>query len=192
MYDDDCFVCRELWSILLERLKTIFEWSISDIARIFEISQSSVNNLLGNSSMTNENRTKLSKPQFVYLFNYIDAVYAQDSISTSFAMFILLCPVFPGDDRKLMALIRSERDLNLSDETIIKMINESFPGGIEFFNKVYEWISEDPGKRFRDIFEYDYVPDFSEELADEEELEYFHENIFYFIQTYLKYLLGNI
>ena len=126
----------------LQDIMKIFEWDNDRLASILSISPASVNNYLGNASMTNAKPSNINKPQFITLLMYMQRkIEEQDSLALAFAAFAILCPgISPYRPDKLCLLVQNE-----ANDVDKKMICDTyastkwFPFAIRNINIFVDW-----------------------------------------------------
>lgn len=150
-------------SIIQDNLQSIMQmcnWKNKDIAGILGVSLSTVNNLLGNESMTNANKSTMTRPQFVMLMEYLQMnIRQKEKISIVFFLFGILCPGITGstDSRKFIQLSELERE-TVEYGLLIKIMEQKewCLGRVKTFNLFMEWQKTAPEKTF---MEYLGIPD---------------------------------
>ena len=92
--DEDVFLfIPDFHPKLLQDIMKIYGWNNHRLASLLGISPASVNNYLGNASMTNDKPSTLSEPQFITLLMYMQRkIEERDSLALAFAAFTMLCP----------------------------------------------------------------------------------------------------
>lgn len=177
----------------------ICNWKNRDVAGILDVSLSTINNLLGNESMTNANKSTLTRPQFVMLMEYLQMeIMQKEKISIVFFLFGFLCPgiMCSTDSRKFIRLAELERE-TIKPSLLIKIIEQKewCLGCVKTFNLFMEWQGVAPEKTF---MEYLGIPDEKEfvfSIKYEEcktpvqpnDVKIAVDNVFRFIPVYLNW-----
>ena len=156
---DDCHVVSESEQIFgenpihtfqvncLEQVLYLCGWKKRNLAELLKVSDSTVNNILANESMTNEKPTYLTRCQFISLLYIIQTkkVKKEKKSLVVFYLFSWLCSGLYGemDFRKyeqLYSLESSELDKSL----FYKVINNLCPNLFHSFNLFMEWQFKSP------------------------------------------------
>ena len=126
----------------LQDIMQICNWKKERLATILSVSPASINNNLGNTSMTNSKPSSVSEPQFITLLMYLQRkIEEQNSLAVAFAAFAILCPgISPYDIEILCLLVQSEAS-KLPKEMICDMYIAWFPYAIRNLNIFVDWQS---------------------------------------------------
>lgn len=171
-------------------------WKKRDFANILGVSMSTVNNILGNESMTNSRQTTLSRPQFISILCFIQQLKSSTSNVLIFYMFSWLCAGLSKelDFNKFNKIAPLEGDLE--QHLLYKNIDNLFPGLIRTFNEFIKWRTECPEKEFKDFMEHpendEHIFYVDENPCTESEINYAIENIKKFIPRYLDWYIDKI
>ena len=195
--DEDVFLfIPDFHPKLLQDIMKIYGWNNQRLASLLGISQASVNNYLGNASMTNDKPSTLSEPQFITLLMYMQRkIEERDSLALAFAAFTMLCPgLLPSvDTEKLFHLVQIEDDKapkRIICDTYASA--EWFPCAIRNLNVFVDWQRKGKDKS---LCEYLSIGSITELLnnntpASEDEKELAMENAKKVIPLYLKMFMS--
>ena len=141
--DEDVFLfIPDFHPKLLQDIMKIYGWNNQRLASLLGISSASVNNYLGNASLTNDKPSTLSEPQFITLLMYMQRkIEEKDSLALAFAAFALLCPgISPYYPDKLCLLVQNEAS-NVEKKMICDMYSSVswFPYAIRNLNIFVDW-----------------------------------------------------
>lgn len=191
--DEDVFSFEEGFQSYLTPIMKICGWSNQRLASLLSISQSSVNNYLGNSSMTNEKRSSMSEPQFITLLMYMQRkIIEQGRLSVAFAVFTYLCPgISDPDDDKLFLL--SQNELNdVPKEMICSMYANWYPNVIRNINTFVDWQTNGKEKKLCEYKGINYITDlYDYSPVSKGEIELAEKNTRKIIPLYLKMYMAD-
>lgn len=184
----------------LEQVLYLCGWNKRNLAHLLGISDSTVNNILANESMTNNKPTYITRSQFISLLYIIQAkkVKKEHKSLVVFYLFSWLCSGLSAEMKfekyeKILPLESSE----LNKELFYKVINDLSPDLFHSFNLFMDWRFNSPdvsmseyygGNKNEDIFNdwYKNQQRDSEEIAVKKAIK----NIDKFIPKYLEWYVN--
>lgn len=184
----------------LEPVLQLCGWNKRNLAHLLKISDSTVNNILANDSMTNDKPTYLNRSQFISLLYIIQTkkVKQEKKSLVVFYLFSWLCAGLPAEmnfDKyeQLLSLESSELDKTL----FYKVLNNLCPNLLHSFNLFMEWRLKDSQVSMSEFFGggknenfaspwFDNQPKDTEEIAVKKAIR----NIQKFIPTYLEWYVS--
>lgn len=156
---DDCNVVSEEEQIFydnpiqtfqencLENVLYLCGWDKKNLAHLLKVSDSTVNNILANESMTNSKPTYLSRCQFISFLSIIQTkqVNKDHKVLIVFYLFSWFCSGLPGEMNidKYMQLLSLESS-ELEKALFYKVVNNLCPELIHSFNLFMEWRLNSP------------------------------------------------
>lgn len=183
----------------LPNIMQMCNWKNRDLAGILGVSLSTINNLLGNESMTNANKSTLTRPQFVMLMEYLQMYITQkEKISIVFFLFGILCPGITGstDSRKFIQLSELESE-TVEHDLLIKIIEQKdwCLGRVKTFNLFMKWQETASDKTFMEYlgipnereFFYSVRYDECKTPVQSDDVKIAVDNAFRFIPVYLNW-----
>lgn len=126
----------------LQNVLFLCGWEKRNLAHLLKVSDSTINNILANESMTNSKPTYLSRCQFISILSMIQTkkVNQEKKVLVVFYLFSWLCAGLHGEMnidkyKQLLPLESSELDKAL----FYKVLNNLSPDLIHSFNLFMEW-----------------------------------------------------
>lgn len=126
----------------LQNVLFLCGWDKKNLAHLLNVSDSTVNNILANESMTNTKPTYLSRCQFISLLSMIQSkkVIKEHKVLVVFYLFSWLCSGLPAEMnidkyKQVISLETSELDKNL----FYQVVNNLCPELFHSFNLFMEW-----------------------------------------------------
>lgn len=186
----------------LEQVLRLCNWNKRNLAHLLNVSDSTVNNILANESMTNNKPTYLTRSQFISLLYIIQTKKVKQEKKSLVVLFLFswLCAGLPAEldfnkYEQLSSLESSELDKTL----FFKVINNLCPYLFHSFNLFMEWRFKAPeismsefygGGKNEDFARpwYDNQPKDSEEIA----VKKAEKNLGQFIPKYLEWYVSEI
>lgn len=184
----------------LEQVLQLCGWNKRNLAHLLNISDSTVNNILANDSMTNSKPTYLNRSQFISLLYIIQTkkVKQEKKSLVVFFLFSWLCAGLPaemdfGKYEQLLSLESSELDKTL----FYKVLNNLCPNLLHSFNLFMEWRFKGAALSMSEFFnggenEDFFAPWFENQPKDTEEaaVKKAMKNIGKFIPNYLEWYVS--
>ncbi|MBP3365908.1 MAG: hypothetical protein J6K96_02825 [Treponema sp.] len=201
--DEQIFSDNPIYTFQVKCLEPTLQlcgWSKRNLAHLLKISDSTVNNILANDSMTNDKPTYLNRSQFISLLYIIQTkkVKLEKKSLVVFFLFSWLCAGLPAEmnfDKyeQLLSLESSELDKTL----FYKVLNNLCPRLLHSFNLYMEWRFKGPELSMSEFFggeknENFSASWFSNQPKDTEEnaVKKAIRNIHSFLPTYLEWYVS--
>ena len=190
--DEEVFSFVDDFQSQLPKIMKICNWDNHKLASLLSISVSSVNNYLGNASMTNEKRSSMSEPQFITLLLYMQRkVEEQKSFSMAITAFTYLCPgISKLDEEKLRLLTQNETN-EVPKDIICTMYANWFPAAVRNLNTFVDWQSNGKNKSLYEYKGVDHVTAlYDDSPVSKEEIQLAEKNAYKVIPLYLKMFMS--
>lgn len=140
----------------LENVLLLCGWNKRNLSHILNVSDSTVNNILANESMTNTKPTYLTRCQFITLLHVIQIkkVKEEQKALIVFYLFSYLCSGLgtEHDMQKIENLFPLEGDQDIGIDLFFELINKKFPDLFKQFNLFIEWRISAPEKSMSEYY----------------------------------------
>ena len=208
--DNDDYVFTEnpvmqIQAKCLEPVLQITGMRKGELEIVFDVSNSSLNNILGNDSMTNSRPTPISRPQFITLLTYLQLTKKNRKYFPYLIFFLFsnLCAGLLGQlnfDNYKTIIDLAQKDC-MPDDLLLQNFMVLMPGAeklILSFNRFIEWQKNAPEKGMNEYLgvpELNEYIDYSNNLPKSNGMEDYKkaiENAEEFIPLYIKWFVSKM
>ena len=192
--DEEVFSFTADFQAQLPKILKICNWNNQKLAALLSISTSSVNNYLGNASMTNEKRSSMSKPQFITFLLYLQRkINEQKSFSIAITAFSYLCSGISEQDEEKLCLLAQNETNDVSKDMICDMYAKWFPASIRNLNTFVDWQYNGKDKSLCEYKGVEHVIDLYDDTpVTKEEIQLAEKNAYKVIPLYLEMFMLEI
>lgn len=192
--DENVFLfTKDFGSKQLKDIMQICNWKNNRLASILSVSPASINNYLGNASMTNSNPSTVSEPQFITLLLYIQKkIEEQDSLAVAFAAFAILCPGISAYNIDKLCVLAQNEAMEIPKEQICSLYATLFPYAIRNINILVDWQCNGKEKTLCEYKGINHVTElYTKEPATDEDKKLAMKNAKKIIPLYLKMFMSD-